>query len=60
MADEIDRLKVIELKEELKKRGLSYSGNKATLVQRLKNAIAAESKDAQEENNEEEGKCSLT
>lgn len=56
MADEVDRLKVTELREELKKRGISYVGNKAALVQRLKNAIASNEKADQEETEEKEGK----
>jgi len=34
-------LKVVELKEELKKRGLPYSGNKAVLAQRLSEYVEA-------------------
>jgi hypothetical protein len=34
-------LKVVELKEELKQRGLPYSGNKAVLAQRLAEYVEA-------------------
>ena len=36
------KLKVAELREELKARGLDTKGNKAQLVKRLEKAIAAE------------------
>ncbi len=43
MADEVDQfvqgLKVTELRDELKKRGLTTAGNKAVLAQRLKTAM---------------------
>lgn len=39
---ELNRLKVAELKEELKKRGVDTKGNKAQLVQKLKVAIERE------------------
>lgn len=35
-------VQVVELKEELKKRGLSVTGNKAVLAERLTEAVAAE------------------
>lgn len=35
-------VQVVELKEELKKRGLSSTGNKAVLAERLTEAVAAE------------------
>ena len=38
----ISSLKIEELKAELDKRGLTISGNKCTLVQRLRDAIASE------------------
>ena len=37
------KLKVAELREELKTRGLDTKGNKAQLVKRLEKAIATES-----------------
>ena len=39
---EISSLKMEELKAELDKRGLKKSGNKCTLVQRLRDAIVSE------------------
>ena len=36
------KLKVAELREELKRRGLDTKGNKAQLVKRLEKAIVAE------------------
>lgn len=39
---ELNRLKVAELKEELKKRGVDTKGNKAQLIQKLKIAIDRE------------------
>ena len=39
------KLKVAELREELKARGLDAKGNKAQLVKRLEEAIAEESGD---------------
>ena len=36
------KLKVTELREELKSRGLDTKGNKAQLVKRLEKALAAE------------------
>lgn len=44
----IDSLKVKELKEELKKRGLSTGGRKAQLAQALKDAIAKDSETTEE------------
>jgi predicted RNA-binding protein YlqC (UPF0109 family) len=44
----IDSLKVKELKEELKKRGLSTVGRKAQLAQALKDAIAKDSETTEE------------
>jgi heterogeneous nuclear ribonucleoprotein U-like protein 1 len=41
------KLKVTELRDELKKRGLDTKGNKPQLVKRLEKAIAAESGDAE-------------
>lgn len=38
------KLKVAELREELKARGLDTKGNKAQLVKRLEKAIVAEGK----------------
>ena len=40
------KLKVAELREELKARGLDAKGNKPQLVKRLEKAIAAEKGDA--------------
>ena len=55
MAEEVEQfvqgLKVTELREELKKRGLSSAGNKAILAQRLKTAMKADVG----ENGEQEG-----
>lgn len=42
----IDSLKVAELKDELKKRGLTVAGKKAELVERLR-AHVSEQEDAQ-------------
>ncbi len=62
MAEEIDKvvdvLKVTELREELRKRDLSTTGNKAVLVQRLKTAMMEDvEKNGGEDNSE--GVCCL-
>lgn len=44
--DDLSKLKVADLKGELKKRGLAVSGVKAALVERLQEAIDAETKSA--------------
>jgi len=44
---EISLLKIEELKAELDKRGLNKSGNKSTLVHRLRDAIASEQQSSQ-------------
>ena len=45
---EISSLKIEELKAELDKRGLKKSGNKSTLVHRLRDAIVSEQQNSQE------------
>jgi collagenase-like PrtC family protease len=40
--EEVEGLKVTELKDELKKRGCKVGGNKKELIERLKEALAAE------------------
>ena len=62
MAEEINKavdvLKVTELREELRKRDLSTTGNKAVLVQRLKTSMMEDvEKNGGEENSE--GVCWL-
>lgn len=42
----VSQLKVIELREELKKRHLPYTGNKKDLAQRLGEAMLKEKQDA--------------
>ena len=49
----VGQLKVIELREELKKRHLPYTGNKKDLAQRLQDALTKE-KEQQEEDGTEE------
>lgn len=50
----IQGLKVAELREELKKRRLSYNGLKAALAQRLQEAMLNEASSSQGEEEEEE------
>lgn len=50
----VSQLKVVELREELKKRHLSYAGNKKDLAQRLQEAMSKEKEDQQEEDQQEE------
>ncbi len=50
------KLKVTELREELKSRGLDTKGNKAVLVKRLEKALKAESADG----GEDAGNCKHT
>lgn len=49
MIDWINKLKVVELKEELKKRGLPVSGKKAELAERLNDHVTENETGAQEE-----------
>ena len=42
----VGQLKVVELREELKKRHLSYTGNKSQLAQRLGEAMLKEKQEA--------------
>jgi len=44
---EISSLKIEELKAELDKRGLKKSGNKSTLIHRLRDAIVSEQQSSQ-------------
>ncbi len=50
------KLKVTELREELKSRGLDTKGNKAVLVKRLEKALKAEAAEA----GEDAGNCNHT
>ena len=50
----VSQLKVVELREELKKRHLSYTGNKSNLAQRLGEAMLKEKQEAATESAEDQ------
>lgn len=50
--ESIAKMKVADLKKALKDRGLTVTGNKETLIERLKAAIAEKVDEAKEDNSE--------
>ena len=50
----VGQLKVVELREELKRRQLPYAGHKKALAQRLQEALLKEKEEQNEEEEEEE------
>lgn len=60
MIDWIDKLKVAELKEELKKRGLPVSGKKAELAKRLNDHVVENETDAQAEEAPQSGDIAVS
>ena len=56
---DLNKLKVTELKEELKKRGIDTKGNKAQLIQKLKKALKEERNEGGADDSEGTGDVSL-